>query len=389
MICFNNCDFMKVGMFSARLFQRAIYSAGVVAALSVSLSAQIDASLDGQNAEVAAYRHFVTKQAVESKTGARVAFESDQRVRIHHLQSTAVSDVESGDARPLFERRNGTLHQPPGTVTCQVHHEPSFKPLGNAIDLTAETDTDKSARSEMSPILENNLRVYDKKTGESKTPEFEDDPDSSTVPSRTFHWERAIGQSIVMQLLQHTFSVTTQEKTSRALKGPFFSDYINSVKGLHGWDDGNRFFTNYIAHPMQGATTGFIFIQNHERAKRQKFAESKKYWIDRLKTLAWSAVWSTNWELGPVSQASIGNLGLNGKGMAYVDLVITPTVGTAWAITEEALDRFIIRHQEGRGKAAKILMRMLLNPMRSMANILRLKHPWYRDRVYYTAYVGS
>ncbi|MDM7921258.1 MAG: hypothetical protein QUS14_03075, partial [Pyrinomonadaceae bacterium] len=89
--------------------------------------------------------------------------------------------------------------------------------------------------------------------------------------------------------------------------------------------------------------------------------------------------WSTNWELGPISQSSIGNVGLYG-GMAWVDLVVTPTAGTAWVITEEALDRYIIRHYEGKSRAMKMFLRSFLNPMRTMANLLRLKRPWYRDR---------
>jgi hypothetical protein len=135
---------------------------------------------------------------------------------------------------------------------------------------------------------------------------------------------------------------------------------------------------------MQGGLTGFIFVQNHDRLKKQKFAESKTYWVDRLKTLAWAAAWSTQWELGPMSQASIGNVGLK-KGMAFVDLTITPTVGTGWMISEEAIDRYIIRHLEKKTNfVVKIFLRTLLNPMRSVANALRWKQPWYRDRPFGT-----
>lgn len=205
-----------------------------------------------------------------------------------------------------------------------------------------------------------------------------DDPAQNGV-SNKFHWRPAVLQSIMIQGFQHTYAVVVQERMRRELKGPFFKDWFKSVRGLKGWDDGNKFFTNYVAHPMQGAMTGFIFLQNHDRLKRQKFAESKTYWNDRLKAMLWSAAWSTQWELGPFSQASIGNVGLY-KGMAYVDLVVTPTVGTAWMVSEEALDRYIVRHLETKNFALKILIRTLLNPMRAVANALRLKEPWYRDR---------
>ncbi len=204
-----------------------------------------------------------------------------------------------------------------------------------------------------------------------------DDP-ASTPPLDRFHWKPAFEQSLIAQGFQHGYALIFQEKTQRALKGPFFKDYWESIKGVRGWDDGNKFFTNYIAHPMQGSMTGFIYLQNHDRLKRQMFNESAQYWKDRVRALIWSTAWSTNWEIGPISQASIGNVGYYGHG-GYVDLVVTPTVGTAWMITEEALDRYIIRHAEG-NLATRILLRTVLNPTRSVSNVLRFKKPWYRDR---------
>lgn len=208
----------------------------------------------------------------------------------------------------------------------------------------------------------------------------DDDPPPKSPPEGRFHWQAAVKQSLMLLSVQHGYALAVQEKTRRALaNGNFFTDYWRSVKGLHGWDDGNRFFTNYVAHPMQGALTGFIFIQNHDRAKTQKFGDSRQYWKDRFKTFIWSTAWSTQWELGPVGQAAIGNLGLY-KGMGYVDLVITPTVGTGWLVTEEAIDRYIIRHIEKHSFIVKMFSRVLLNPMRAVANVLRFREPWYRDR---------
>lgn len=212
---------------------------------------------------------------------------------------------------------------------------------------------------------------------------LDDDAPAQNGHSNKFHWRPAILQSLLIQGVQHSYAIVVQEKTRRELKGPFFKDYFTSVRNIHGWDDGNRFFTNYIAHPMQGAMTGFIFLQNHDRLKKQKFGESKTYWADRLKAMLWSAAWSTQWEIGPISQASIGNVGKE-KGMAYVDLVLTPTVGTGWMVVEEAFDRYIVRHVEKNNFLIKILARTLLNPMRSVANVLRLREPWYRDRPFGT-----
>jgi hypothetical protein len=207
----------------------------------------------------------------------------------------------------------------------------------------------------------------------------DDEPQDIDDPGG-FRWRPAINQSLMLLGIQHGYALVAQEKTRSAVaNGNFFGDYWRSVKGLRGWDDGNKFFTNYIAHPMQGGLTGFIYVQNSPRAMRQKFGDSREYWNDRFKALLWSAAWSTQFELGPISQSSIGNVGLYG-GMGYVDLVVTPTLGTAWLVTEEAVDRYWIRHWERKGFIMRILLRTFLNPMRSVANLFRFKEPWYRDR---------
>ncbi len=195
-----------------------------------------------------------------------------------------------------------------------------------------------------------------------------------------FHWRPAFKQSLLLLAIQHGYAMT-QPKTRRELSGPFFKDYFESVGSLSGWADGGRFFTNYIAHPLQGATTGFIQIQNDPKGIKQQFGRSKSYWTSRLKAMGWSAAMSTQFELGPISQASIGNVGKARK-LTYVDLVTTPTIGTALLISEDALDRYVVRWVESKsgGLYLRIAARMLLNPSRSCANLFRFKKPWHRDR---------
>lgn len=214
---------------------------------------------------------------------------------------------------------------------------------------------------------------------------FVDDPKSDKeaddIQSMKFRWKPAIYQSLLMLGIQHGYALALQEKTQNAVaNGNFFVDYIRSLrKSLRRWDDDNRFSTNYIAHPMQGAMTGFIYLQNNPRSRTQKFAESKEYWNDRFKAFLWSTAWSTQFELGPISQSSIGNLGLYDK-MGWVDLVITPTVGTVWLLAEDAIDRYILRHIEGNNRLFKFAGRTFLTPMRAAANLMRFKEPWYRER---------
>ena len=196
---------------------------------------------------------------------------------------------------------------------------------------------------------------------------------------QSFRWSAALKQSLIFLGVQHGYAFT-QRKTRRDLKGPFFKDYISSVESLHGWADGGKFFTNYIAHPMQGSLLGFIQVQNDPKGVKLHYNESSAYWRSRLKALAWSAAWSTQFEIGPVSQASIGNVGLHGK-QTYVDIVMTPTAGIGLLVLEDFLDENLVKVIERNSKNfyVKIVSRTFLNPTRSVANLLRFKSPWYRD----------
>jgi hypothetical protein len=239
-------------------------------------------------------------------------------------------------------------------------------------------------------LIERNLDFTGSALGDLKTIPFQkpfrpagltSDEDNAPVKNDGFNWRGALTQSFLFLGLQHGYAVLGQSKTRRALKGPFWNDYVDSVKSLHGWDDGGRFFTNYIAHPMQGALTGFIYVQNSPQATRRQFGLNGAYLGSRMKAMLWSAAWSTQFEIGPISQASIGNVGEHYK-QTWEDIVVTPTLGTAMLIAEDALDRFFIKNIERRTNNfyIKIFGRMIFNPTRNFANILRFKPPWYRDR---------
>lgn len=202
-----------------------------------------------------------------------------------------------------------------------------------------------------------------------------------------FHWKPALIQSGIFLGIQHGFRLL-QKKTVREFDGPFFKDWATSVKNLRGWADGDSTAINYIAHPLQGGVTGRIFINNSDHAKRQQFSKSKEYWESRFRTFIWSAVWSTQFELGPFSEATIGNVGLierNGhSSMAWVDMVITPVVGTGVVIGEDAIDRYILKNWLERKKGGRVtpkikILRSILTPTTTFSNILRGKYPWHRD----------
>jgi hypothetical protein len=195
-----------------------------------------------------------------------------------------------------------------------------------------------------------------------------------------FQWGSAMRQSGLFLGIEHSFRLT-QGKTRKELGGKFFKDYAESVRNIRGWGDGDSVFTNYIAHPMQGAVAGFIQIQNDPRGLTREFGRDGGYWRSRLKSMAWSAAYSTAFEIGPISEATIGNVGKDPRTAGYSDFVVTPVGGFALTVLEDALDKYVLGPYEssGPGVGKQRFFRVLLNPHRSLANVLRFKRPWYRD----------
>jgi hypothetical protein len=139
---------------------------------------------------------------------------------------------------------------------------------------------------------------------------------------------------------------------------------------------------NYIGHPMQGSVAGLIFTHNDKaRFKYVEFGKDRDYWKSRLRAFGYSALYSAQFEIGPVSEASIGSIQSRFPQHGFVDLVATPAFGLGWMIAEDALDKHVIRPLERkiRNPYFRLLLRGGLNPSRSFANAMRLKVPWYRD----------
>ena len=196
-----------------------------------------------------------------------------------------------------------------------------------------------------------------------------------------FEWRPALTQSLFFLGIQHGFRLADQANTRSGLKGPFFRDYVDSVAGLRGWDDGDSALANYVGHPMQGAVTGYIQVQNDRPRLRAAEFGGAAYWESRWRAFLFSAAYSTQYEVGPLGEAAIGNVGRQPGTKGAVDLVITPTLGMAWMVTEDALDKYLVSAFERRVKnpVARLVLRSSVNPSRSMANLLRLKVPWHRD----------
>jgi hypothetical protein len=150
---------------------------------------------------------------------------------------------------------------------------------------------------------------------------------------------------------------------------------------IHGWNDGDPFFVNYVDHPMEGSVAGFLEVAYDPRYRQVQFGKSSMYWKSRLRATAFSAAFSLQFEIGPVSEASIGGIQRNPRQTGVVDWVITPVIGLGWMLGEDALDRYVIAPMEIRttNRAARILLRGVLNPTRSFANLMQGNAPWHRD----------
>jgi hypothetical protein len=205
---------------------------------------------------------------------------------------------------------------------------------------------------------------------------------TASKPER-FRWGAALEQTGVFLAIEHSLNLQNYLDVPH---DHFFHRYAESVRAYHfdRWNDGNHIATNYVGHPFSGAIVGFIEIQNDPGARAPQSAGA--YWKSRLRATAWAAAYSLQWEIGPVSESSLGNYGiypfLDDKGRVVnstglVDLFITPLGGLGWMAAEDWLDR---RFLSGRHGASGMLLCAGLNPARSTANALRFKSPCYRDR---------
>jgi hypothetical protein len=197
-------------------------------------------------------------------------------------------------------------------------------------------------------------------------------------------WGGLLRTSLLFNGVQHGFRIAREQGTRDGLRGPFFRDWGQAVSRMHGWSDGDPFFVNYIGHSMMGAVTGHIWANHDRRFSSTTFGRDPDYWKGRLRAAAFMWAYSKQFEIGPLSQASIGNIQRNYPSRGYVDHVLTPALGLLWMIGEDALDRYIILPFENRveNAVARMVVRGFLNPTRSFAHWMSFRPFQHRnDRV--------
>jgi hypothetical protein len=131
---------------------------------------------------------------------------------------------------------------------------------------------------------------------------------------------------------------------------------------------------------MEGAVTGLIWQYNDRAYRDVVFGKNARYWKSKLRSAAFAYVFSVQFEIGPVSEASIGHIQSEYPAQGFVDHVVTPAIGMGWTILEDSLDRYLIRTIEAH--TPNPYLRALsrgLNPARAASNMFGGRYPWARD----------
>jgi hypothetical protein len=216
-------------------------------------------------------------------------------------------------------------------------------------------------------------------------------PSSSVQPSEhqkkqagnstSIQWKPLLSQTLFSTVVLHGFRLLTEPGTRDAtLNGHWFQNYIQSVSELRGWSDSDKFIAPYIGHSVQGSLYGFMMRQNDPKYRDVQWGDGRDYWVSILRSLAFSAAAHTQWKIGPMSEASIGNVMLHSS-PGFITLADTAPLGIVTMIGEDVLDRYLIIGLENRttNRLVIALTRSFLNPGRSFANVMAFKKPWYRS----------
>jgi hypothetical protein len=161
-------------------------------------------------------------------------------------------------------------------------------------------------------------RLEEKSDTESSTAAKASDDSFIPKVENQFNWKQASVDSFQFLMMQNGARFAIQDKTRDALTGPFMKDYFDSLRARpRGFWDEDSIGTNLILHPIQGSATYHI-------ARTNGATRTQAFW--------WGVAYSTHFELGPLGEAGIGNVGIS-----PVDLLVTPSAGFLLGTTEEWL----------------------------------------------------
>jgi hypothetical protein len=187
---------------------------------------------------------------------------------------------------------------------------------------------------------------------------------------RGIYWGPVLRESMLFLTAQH-LTRFTEDRTVRELGGPFLNDWFDSVQSMDRFGDGGHTFTNWLAHPGMGSVTAHILGQNDPDYMKNKVGSGDRYWRAKGKQLIFATAYSVQFEIGPVSESSLGNIH-----QAAIDLVLTPTLGTMLSVGEDLVAQHVLLPMRAKHRITANTLTVLLNPTRSFANVLAFKKPW-------------
>jgi len=209
-------------------------------------------------------------------------------------------------------------------------------------------------------------------------------------------WRSLIREEFLFVVFQHGFRLGTEAKTRRELGGPFFANWAKVISNTQWsrWSDGDKAFTSDIAHPAQGAVAAWIYRHNDTTARylEQDF-HNIAYRHMLLKSFAAATVEAVLWKIGPLSEATIGHVGLyptvnkwgtpirDGNRSGLNDYVLNEAVGIPLMIWEDWLDKHVAMRLEGHSHSSAWIdtVRIATSPTRSFANLISFHKPWDRE----------
>jgi hypothetical protein len=210
-------------------------------------------------------------------------------------------------------------------------------------------------------------------------------PSTSSMPfveneKSTVKWKPLMYESSLYLGVMHSFRFATEPSTRTAMGNQPWG-YFAALGAMHGWSDGDGYYENYLGHPIQGAVSDYLWIHNDLRYRNVEFGKSRDYWMSRLRAYAYSWVFSEQFEIGLFSEASLGQIQKYCCAYGFVDHVVTPNFGMVWLIGGDIIDRYVTRPLENRTRSVKArsILRGVINPPQSFANILMLRYPWHRE----------
>lgn len=227
-------------------------------------------------------------------------------------------------------------------------------------------------------------------------------PRATALPHKDrggIHWGSLFREWFLNLTMEQTERILKESKTRDQLSGRFFHDWFDSVSTYHfdRWNDDDKFITSDLGHPAQGAIVAAIFWQNddHVRFSDQDF-HSAAYRHALLQAFAFVTFDAVQWKLGPLSESSIGNVGLPAHWWdqdckqlnirceprtGLNDLILNEVGGIPMTIGFQWLDKHLQKRIEAHTQNRGLIdtTRMLTNPPASVANIVRFRRPWFRD----------